>query len=137
MKKAIGFSLERSDEVSVANMPFEVTAEEIPVEKRDYAALGMQSLKYLAPFIVVVLFFLMVLRPIMRALTGEREPEGGAQIRALAAAHAQQSLSLEPILPELESDTKTRGVKGQVLDWVEKNPKKTADLIRGWLEEKK
>lgn len=141
VKKAIGFSLERNDEISVANMAFDVVSEEIPEVKRDYVALAMQSIKYLAPFIVVVLFFLMVIRPLMRSVTGGGEAEeAAARYQALSGGGGGavgMQLAGEAQLPELESDSvKVGGVKGQVLDWVEKNPKKAADLVRGWLDDK-
>lgn len=139
VKKAIGFQLERNDEVSVTNMPFEVAVEEMPEEKRDYVALAMSALKYLAPFIVVVLFFLLVIRPVIRLLSPRETAESlriSERTQALAGAGGR-SLSGEPPLPELETESaRITGVKGQVLDWVEKNPKKAADLVRGWLEDK-
>jgi flagellar M-ring protein FliF len=127
VKKSIGFTEDRGDEISVSIMPFEKL--EVPVIEEaptDYMAIAMTVLKYVVPLIVALLFFLMVLKPLIKSLTAP--PQYAAPGRALAGAQAAQ----------LEAPLKTKEIpmEKQVIDWAAGNPQEAAGLVKGWLEEK-
>jgi|Deesub1362A_J573_1020465.scaffolds.fasta_scaffold00398_11 flagellar M-ring protein FliF len=126
VKRAIGFTEERGDKIRIANMPFETIpeVEELPEESKEYLPIVVTVAKYLVPVIAVILFFLFVLRPLMKSLS--------------TPPVVQQVPELPQPVPELESvEPKVAGVKGKVIEWVENNPNQAADLIKSWIEEKK
>ena len=124
VRKTIGFTEDRGDEISVTVMPFEAveTGDDQEAQK-DYMPIILTVLKYLAPLLVAMLFFLIVLRPLVRSLTSaiptktaRVSTEGGAEIG-------------EPLQPrEIPMEKK-------VIDWAAKNPQEAAGLVKGWLEE--
>jgi len=127
VKKAIGFTADRGDEVKVVNLPFE----SVPVEELGEAAapsqampLIMSAAKYVAPIIGVVLLFLFVIRPLMKMLTAP--PPRPVAAPAMTAAMEQQRTIATP----------ERSSQDQLIDWAKKNPKEAANLIKGWMEEK-
>jgi len=130
VKKAVGFSAERGDEVKVVNMPFDV----IPQEEIAEASAGpspvmpmaMIALKYLIPLIGVVLLFLFVIKPLMKVLA---EP---------SSVPMQQQVSLPQPAGELQRSLPSpeRSSQDQLIDWAKRNPKDATNLVKGWLEDK-
>jgi len=128
VKKAIGFTTERGDEVKVVNMPFEVVALEETVETAapsPVMPLVMTGAKYLIPLVGVVLLFLFVIRPLMKTLT-EASPRPQMMLPQQAMAEQQKGAIAAP----------ERASQDQLVDWAKKNPKEAANLIKGWIEEK-
>jgi len=128
VKKAIGFTTERGDEVKVVNMPFEVVALEETVETAapsPVMPLVMTGAKYLIPLVGVVLLFLFVIRPLMKTLT-EASPRPQMMLQQQAVAEQQKGAIAAP----------ERASQDQLVDWAKKNPKEAANLIKGWIEEK-
>jgi flagellar M-ring protein FliF len=128
VKKAIGFSADRGDEIKVVNMPFEV----VPLEEMAETGTApskvmptiMMASKYIIPLVGVVLLFLFVIRPLMKTLTTSSpspQPVGLPQ----TVAEMQRTIAA----PERTS-------QAQLADWAKGNPKDAANLIKGWLEEK-
>jgi len=126
VKKAVGFTAERGDEVKVVNMPFEV----IPQEEAPEPSSGMTTImpvvmtgsKFLIPLIGVVLLFLFVIKPLMKAVT---------------TPAVRTTMALPSGTPELERlAPKELTSRDQLVDWAKKNPKDATNLIRGWIEEK-
>lgn len=119
VKKAVGFTATRGDEVRVVNMPFEVIPqEEMPAPKKDILAIVMSAAKYAVPAIGVILLFLFVIRPLMQTVT------------------TPPALQLPRTVSELEETLEMAGkpAKSEVADWAKKNPKEAANLVKGWLE---
>jgi flagellar M-ring protein FliF len=124
VRKTIGFTEDRGDEISVTVMPFEqIEVGEMPEAETDYMSIVMTVLKYLVPLIVAILFFLIVMKPLIKSLTTAvprapaRGPEGGA------------AELLAPLQP------KEIPMEKQVTDWAAGNPQEAAGLVKGWLEE--
>ncbi len=128
VKKTIGFTEDRGDEISVSVMPFEVIEigeiEEMPT---DYMAIVMPVLKYLVPLIGVIIFFLVVLRPLIKSLTAPNR--AAQQLKGSAAVAAEQQLNAPLHAKEIPMEK-------QVIDWAADNPQEAAGLVKGWLEEK-
>ncbi|RJR18088.1 MAG: flagellar M-ring protein FliF [Nitrospiraceae bacterium] len=125
VKKTIGFSGERGDEISVNIMPFNgIETAELPDEGRDYMPIVMSVLKYLVPGIVVLVFFLVVVRPLVASLS-----------RSIPQAAGKVSLSEEQAMLESSLQAKEIPLEKQVIDWANTNPQQAAGLVKGWLEE--
>jgi flagellar M-ring protein FliF len=130
IKKTVGFSSDRGDEISVKVMPFrEMATEEVGEPPREYMPVVLTVLKYLVPVVVALLFFLIVIRPILKTLSAAPQGRTQATIAAAMAGNAvgHQANPMQPKEIPLES---------QVIDWANKNPQKATDLVKGWIEER-
>lgn len=131
VKKAIGFTAARGDEVKVVNMPFETAPQEEFAEQEKSTVSTIMSLatgaaKYVVPLVAIILLFLFVIKPLMSALMA---PSGGGTqpMQRAAAGGAMERGSLE---------TRQAPGKEQLVDWAKKNPADAASLVKGWMEEK-
>ncbi len=126
VRKTIGFTEDRGDEISVTIMPFQdVAAVDMPAVEKDYMPLVLTVVKYLAPAIVALLFFLIVLRPLIKSLSR------GIPASAPAAAAGSGAES------ELEAPLQVKEIplEKQVIEWANNNPQQATGLVKGWLEE--
>lgn len=125
VKKAIGFTADRGDEVRVVNMPFETAPqEELTEPKRDIMPIILTAAKYIVPLLAVVLLLLFVIKPLIKSITATGTQRG--------PLHLPQTVA--EIEKTLEISGKPTG--GNVIDWARKNPKDASNLIKGWIEEK-
>ncbi|MBF0608126.1 MAG: flagellar basal-body MS-ring/collar protein FliF [Candidatus Magnetobacterium sp. LHC-1] len=145
VKKAIGFTLERGDQVAVINMQFEPdTKEVIPPPKRDYVQDGILVAKYLAPLVVALLFLLFVVRPIIKTLTTPPAPP-----KAAALPYPKTVAELEREMKKKEEQAKADEwnislppseelpIKRQMNEWsqwVMSNPASAAQIVKEWIE---
>lgn len=130
IKKTVGFSSDRGDEISVKVMPFrEIETAESGEPPREYLPIILTVLKYLVPAAVALLFFLIVLRPMLKTLSAAPQARTQPSVTAAMAGEAagQQGNPMQAREIPLER---------QVIDWANKNPQKAADLVKGWIEEK-
>ncbi|HUJ19163.1 MAG TPA: flagellar basal-body MS-ring/collar protein FliF [Nitrospirota bacterium] len=127
VKKAVGYSQDRGDEVKVVNMPFEVAPQEEIAETgggvQSAMPMIMTGAKFAIPLVGLVLLFVMVIKPLMKTLTSmpAQRPVLAPQI----AAEQQKAIGA----PE-------RSSQEQLVAWAKANPKEATNLIKGWLEEK-
>jgi flagellar M-ring protein FliF len=129
VKKTIGFSEDRGDEISVTVMPFrEMAMEELPEPETNYMPMVMTVLKYLIPLLVSVLFFLIVLKPLIKAIT--------APVTHATPSHAVRQQGGE-ITGELEDVLRPSEIplEKQVVEWANTNPQQATGLVKGWLED--
>lgn len=127
VKKAVGFTADRGDEVKVVNMAFEVIPQEEIVDagaKSSIMPMVMTGVRILVPLVAVLLLFIMVIRPLMKAVT-ERSPFSEN------VAFPQSVGSLEKAMSAAEGSPQT-----QLNEWAKKNPHEATNLVKGWLEEK-
>ena len=126
VRKTIGFSEDRGDEISVTVMPFErIETGEIGEAPIDYMSILVTVLKYLVPLVIALLFFFIVLRPIVSSLTAAA-PGGRAGVTRVVKAAPEEVEALQP---------KEIPMEKQVIEWASQNPQKAAGLVKGWLEE--
>ncbi|MCX7913362.1 MAG: flagellar basal-body MS-ring/collar protein FliF, partial [Thermodesulfovibrionales bacterium] len=114
VKKAIGFMAERGDEVKVVNMPFEtLPAEEGIPPKRELIPIILEVAKYILPIIALLLFFLFVIKPLIKVAT-------------------TQKITVKPPLPEISQPQieaeKTKQITNKspqelITEWAKNNPK--------------
>ncbi len=130
VKKAVGFSSDRGDEVRVVNMPFDAgTLEELPESKREYWPIIFSVSRYIAPLLAFLLVFIFILKPLTRGLLS---PSGGNSRRP--------DLALPQTVAEIEKridapQRKAITMEEDVRVWAKKNPDQAANLIKGWAEE--
>lgn len=134
VKKAIGFSEERGDQVEVASFPFESTrlSWESPTAMGEGAARGLWDtvLKYGLGMVVLVLILLFVVRPLIRRLTSSDTlvvREGVPQTVA--------ELEAQLLLSEGREVRQTTSSRERILQLTQADPVRTAQLIRAWLRE--
>ncbi len=127
VKKTVGFTDDRGDEISLTVMPFrEIETIETGEVKRDYLPVAYTVLRYLSPVAVALLFILFIIRPLIRSLSKMSPRQMSA---SLAPAEAGTELG-QPAKP------KEITVEKQVVNWADKNPEQAAGIVKGWLEDR-
>jgi flagellar M-ring protein FliF len=127
VKKAIGFTAERGDEVKVISMPFEKLAtleEEPPTPKREVIPLVIGNLKYIVPVLAILLLVLFVIRPLIKTLT---------TLPTQAERFSPQTVTTET---QKAIEKTEKPLKDRITEWVHQNPEEAAELVKSWLEEK-
>lgn len=122
VKAAIGFNKDRGDSVIIENVAFESALDEFPPEKTDYVALLLTVLKYAVPLIAAALLILFVIKPLLRTLKVPPRAPAPEPVRVPA-----EKLEVKPAQEEI--------VKTQVLDFVTRDPRQTAMILKEWLSE--
>lgn len=133
VRNAVGYDEERGDSVVVSSVAFYLPEQKAPHWSDmplDYAR------KYGKPVfsvLLIVLFFLFVVRPIMSRLMKATEPEEPA-IETAALPEGEE----EAALPEPERDKLEKGrlTQDQILALAQQNPERTINLIRSWIDER-
>jgi len=127
VKNTIGFTGDRGDEISVTVMPFTKSdAGVIEEAGTDVMQIVYTVLKYLAPVIVAILFFLFLVKPLINMIS--KMPSAA---QSLAVAGRAASAELEgPLRP------KEIPVEKRVVEWASQNPGEAAGVVKDWVEEK-
>ncbi|UCE71566.1 MAG: flagellar M-ring protein FliF [Nitrospiraceae bacterium] len=130
VKKTIGFTDDRGDEITVNVMPFEqVQVPEMAEAKMDYMPIVLTTMKYVVPIIIFLVIYMVVLKPLLRAVTTAL-PQRSAPVAGASAVTGEQPLTELPLQP------KEAPVEKQVAEWANGNPREAATLVKSWLEEK-
>jgi len=128
IKKAVGFSEERGDEIKVINMPFKIQEELIPEEpEADYTRYIIPAARYGTILILSILAFLFLIRPLMSYLK--------SQPRRLSPVPAQAPGTTAPGEIEGQQTVKKLPPSDEVIEWAKNNPQVAANIIRKWMEE--
>ncbi|TKB66600.1 MAG: flagellar M-ring protein FliF [Nitrospira sp.] len=125
VKKAMGYSLERQDQVQVTNVPFDIVTEEPPAQGIEAAA---ESSSSLAPYIrygvgggLFLLILFMVVRPLMTMLgTVGSSTESATPPLPASVSQVEASLAGKP--------------RSQIVDMARGNPDNTALVVKQWLK---
>jgi len=124
VKKTIGFTEDRGDEISINVMPFEeIGPEAMPAVEKDIMSMVVRILKYIVPLISALLFFFLVVRPLIKVLS-----------KSLPQASTRVTVSDEQDELGDALHAKEIPLEKQVVDWANTNPQQAAGLVRGWLE---
>ncbi len=126
VKKTVGFTSDRGDEISVKVMPFrEMEISDMQEAPKEYMPIILKALKYLVPVVVTLLIFLLIIRPLLKSVTA---PVARATSAATRIA-GDTGILENPAQPgEITLEKK-------VIEWASKNPQQAAVLVKGWLEE--
>ncbi|OGR07485.1 MAG: flagellar M-ring protein FliF [Deltaproteobacteria bacterium RIFOXYD12_FULL_50_9] len=139
VKKAIGYSEEREDQVEVANMSFALSAIPEPEDKPMDKWLELLE-RFSMPIIYLfaaLMFLLLVLRPLLRILSGrlvvgQKSPHEGAGAGQSVLSGVQVAAT-----PEEEDLVfqKSMTDKERIYRLAQSDPERAADLVRRWLRE--
>ncbi len=127
IKKAVGFSEERGDEIKVLNMPFKIETEELPAPKgKDYSQYIIPAARYGTILILSLLAFFFIIRPLLSYLKTQpkRMPAPQPSQAAVAAQELEGTKPLKKLPPTDE-----------IVEWARNNPQVAANIIRKWMEE--
>ncbi|GBE33838.1 flagellar M-ring protein [bacterium BMS3Bbin06] len=126
VRRAVGFSGERGDEIKVLNMPFK--QEEAVTEEAagiDFSRYILPAARYGTIVLLALLGIIFLVRPLMRYLREQPVLPRPAQSRSQSPASEIEGDIHRPALSKNDG----------VLEWAEKNPEQAASLIRKWVEE--
>ncbi len=127
VKKTVGFTEDRGDEISLSVMPFKIPeVVEVGEVEREYLPLILTVLKYLVPVAIALLFFMMIVKPLLNSLSSV---PARTMTRAIAGEESVQGI-------EAPAPVKELSVEDKVVDWASGNTDQAAGMIKGWLEEK-
>jgi flagellar M-ring protein FliF len=129
VRKAMGYSEDREDQVTVSSVPFsEALQTESPAELKDGALdipeLFMAYKKTIINLFLVALVFFLVVRPLLKGLRRVSE-ETTLRLGELSAGGAQAQI---PESGEV-------GRKDRILEISNNKPEKTQQLLKGWINE--
>lgn len=125
VKKAMGYSTERQDQVEVVSIQFGLGAEEPAggVEATpDASKAWMPYVRYAVGGVLFFLIFFMVVRPLMVMLVQSAPAAGVGETPALPASVGQVEAAISGKQP------------GQILDMAKNNPANTAVVVKQWLK---
>ncbi|MDY6851087.1 MAG: flagellar basal-body MS-ring/collar protein FliF [Thermodesulfobacteriota bacterium] len=131
VRNAVGFVEERGDTVAVTSVPFFLAQDE---EGLDWMATIWDYLRQLGRpalnILLIVLFFLLVVRPFMAWLQREAKVELPPPPEKEALAEAEEKTLPGP---KVEDGKLTRD---QVMALAQQDPDRTVNLIRRWVDER-
>lgn len=138
IKNAVGYNQQRGDQIDVENVAFNDSAmrqDDKAMEaaaKRDFY---LSIAKPVAVGIAVLLFFLLIVRPFLGRVKSIFS-EGNFQLDLPKTVAQLESAEEEVEVPPL-LEKKTQAYRDHVLALAKENPQHTAELIRGWLRDKR
>jgi len=137
VKKAIGYSEERRDQVEVTTMPFygSIVEEETKPSKgspwwQEYVMIGY---KPVVSLMLAFLFIFFVIRPLLKKKV--LSPEGEVSLLQSGPSSVVSSGGLMGVKQETNAPP-SLPLKDQTLKLVQKDPAKTVEIMRTWLREK-
>jgi len=128
VKKAMGYSSDREDQVQVTCMRFTITAEDIFPKERNWLVYGRPYIRPILNLILVLLIFFFVVRPFLKAF------------RQMAQPPEPDEEDQPPELPEPDEveglpDIAKMSLRERVIMIANNYPEKTENWIRGWINE--
>jgi flagellar M-ring protein FliF len=132
VKDAVGFDQARGDTVSVVNASF---ATEAPVAEGELQAPALWErplfgdlVRILCGALVIIVLVLAVLRPLVRSLITAPRAQRLAQAAAADAAALNQSAAPARLMDPAQQLSQARAL-------VTQDPKRVAQVVRGWVEQ--
>ena len=126
VKKAMGYSAERQDQVQVTNVQFDIATEEPPAQGVEAAAEPANSftpyIRYAVGGGLFLLILFMVVRPLM-AMLGTIGASADASTPQLPASVSQVEASIAGGKP-----------RSQIVDMARGNPDATTMVVKQWLK---
>jgi flagellar M-ring protein FliF len=127
VKKAMGYSADRQDQVQVTNVQFDIATEEPPAQGVEAAAEPANSftpyIRYAVGGGLFLLILFMVVRPLMAMLGTTGQSAEGATTPQLPASVSQVEASIAGGKP-----------RSQIVDMARGNPDATTLVVKQWLK---
>lgn len=126
VKKAVGYNDARGDQVSVTNIPFAGEAPPVVTPVQKWLALLKEYYKPLVNVIIILMVFLLIVRPILKQIGKVTVPE-----KAKELPKAEEPVALPPT----EEAPKELSPRERAIIISKEQPEKAAEIIRAWLRE--
>ena len=127
VKKAMGYSAERKDQVQVTNVQFDIATEEPPAQGVEAVAEPANSftpyIRYAVGGGLFLLILFLVVRPLMAMLGTTGQPAEGATTPQLPASVSQVEASIAGGKP-----------RAQIVDMARGNPDAATMVVKQWLK---
>jgi len=141
VQSAVGYNQERGDQIKVENVQFDRTLElqrADELEKQEQIALAFQVGKYILGIAFVILFFTKAIKPMINLITTSVKPEEEAPEEEVATTgKSEAQVAEEEEMKRLEEILlNSAEMRKSVTEFIEKDPKYTAGVVRKWLREK-
>ena len=145
VKKAVGYTLKRGDEVTVVNMQFEAgPKEEIPEIRRDILKEVLGALKSVSPLLVALMFFLFFVRPLIKTFTKAALPDIvelpapplviQEDVEEKKEKEKEALLAMRTVSAPPSDDSTLKKEVAEWADWVKGNPMQASQLVKDWVE---
>ena len=140
VQSAVGYNQERGDQIKVENIQFDRSVElqrlkELEREKQ--IDLAFQVGKYILGLIFVILFYTRAIKPIINWMTTSPKEEEVEEEVVTTDGMTDEQRREEEELQRLEAGLASASeMRKSVTDFIEKDPKYTAGVVRKWLREK-
>lgn len=124
VKKAMGYSEERQDQVEVVNVQFGFEADDVngsPADDASGAAMWAPYIRYGVAAVLFALILIFVVRPVLAALTAKPEP-------------AMMPATVPPPQPGAEQNQLSGPSHAQIIELARSNPESTALIVKQWLK---
>jgi flagellar M-ring protein FliF len=125
--RTMGFDPKRGDQLRVDNLPFVTPEPEKVAEGLDLEGLMRRWLKPVITVLIVVLFFLFVVRPLLKWTGKPVKIEAPSRIEAEARAKGE--------VPSLEAPPRPLTARDKALELAHSDPDKTMQIVRNWLRQ--
>lgn len=135
VQSAVGFDQDRGDVIQVENIQFdrsELEAQRESIARAEQIDLGMEIGKLVVGLVFLILFFTRIIRPIINWMT--MSVEVVAETDQLSTGEFDAVDEEKRRLSEMASES--AHVRESVAEFVHKDPKYTAGVIRKWMREK-
>ncbi|MDY6821181.1 MAG: flagellar basal-body MS-ring/collar protein FliF [Deferribacterota bacterium] len=148
---AVGYNENRGDKIEVANIPFNATDDfgDFYVEDKTKVHLISTVIKYSTALLLMLLFYLFVIRPILRRILAQPEEVGGLGGEGIDVTLGEEEFEtpktvgdvekeIEDELDQRESDIETTEAKvmlKRLRESIDEDPTMIASLITAWLKE--
>ncbi|MBN2654436.1 MAG: flagellar M-ring protein FliF [Nitrospirae bacterium] len=126
VRAAIGFNQERGDQVTVQNVPFEATVEDMVPEKTDILKIVLPILKLFVPLVVALLLIMFAIKPIVEIL---KAPIKLAPRARVAQYEEEPEVIRSTEMPERQE----KQMKEQITEAVKRDPRKSAMILKDWM----
>lgn len=139
VRQAVGFNEDRGDKVTVANVPFAMQPTAGAMVGKTWQDYLQEYYRPALNFILLLLFFLFVARPLLKQFSARRAGgEGGLEaVRVGPAEELPSGMAGERDVHALPPETEVPkiGLRDQVLALAQQDPERATNVIRAWIHE--
>jgi flagellar M-ring protein FliF len=132
IKRAIGYDEKRGDQVELINLPLNWAIQEEELKEEKKAIWKEYVLDFYKPgvsLLLAVLFIFFVVRPFLK-----RRPSWPQEKAVPLLAQNEQTPAAET--PRIAGVKKPLQIRDQILQLVQQDPSKTAEVVKTWIREK-
>ena len=132
IKRAIGYDEKRGDQVELINLPFSwsIPEEDLKPDKgviwKEYV---VDFYKPAVSLLLALLFIFFVVKPLLKRRPSLTQEKGVPLL-------AQGDQSAGPEAPQVTGAQKPLEIRNQTLQFIQKDPSKTAGIVKTWLQER-